>query len=58
MAATGGPHYNELKRRRALGYGIRQIKEGNETRYFATAPAEPAFEATMTSKGQGRFEIG
>jgi AbrB family looped-hinge helix DNA binding protein len=52
IAATGGPHYNELKRLRALGYAVRQIKEGNETRYFATAPAALEFEATMTSKGQ------
>lgn len=52
IAATGGPHYNELKRLRARGYAIRQVKEANETRYFATAPAEPEFEATMTSKGQ------
>jgi antitoxin PrlF len=52
IAATGGPHYNELKRLRALGYAVRKVKEGNETRYFATPPATPAFEATLTSKGQ------
>ena len=38
IAATGGPQYNELKRLSARGYAIRKVKEGNETRYFATAP--------------------
>jgi antitoxin PrlF len=52
IAATGGPQYNELKRLAARGYSIRKVKEGNETRYFVTAPAAPAFEVTMTSKGQ------
>jgi antitoxin PrlF len=52
IAATGGPHYNELKRIRARGYAVREVKEGNETRYFASAPDSPSFEATMTSKGQ------
>lgn len=52
IAATGGPHYNELKRIRAQGYSVRKVKEGNETRYFASAPSGPSFEATITSKGQ------
>src|ERR1700730_16005315 len=52
IAATGGPQYNELKRLRARGYTIRSAQEGNETRYFALPPAAPAFEATVTSKGQ------
>lgn len=52
IAATGGPQYNELKRLGARGYVVRKVKEGNETRYFATAPEAPAFEVTMTSKGQ------
>lgn len=52
IAATGGPQYNELKRLAARGYAIRKLKEGNETRYFAQAPAMPTFEATMTAKGQ------
>jgi len=52
IAATGGPQYNELKRLSARGYSVRKVKEGNETRYFATAPDAPIFEAAMTSKGQ------
>lgn len=52
IAATGGPHYNELKRIRARGYTVREVKEGNETRYFAAAPDSASFEATITSKGQ------
>jgi antitoxin PrlF len=52
IAATGGPHYNELKRIRAQGYAVRTVKEGNETRYFAREPASRSFEATVTDKGQ------
>ena len=52
IAATGGPQYNELKRLAARGFAIRKVKEGNETRYFATAPRRPAFETTLTRKGQ------
>ena len=52
IAATGGPQYNELKRLAARGYAIRRVKEGNETRYRATAPEMPSFEATVTGKGQ------
>lgn len=52
IAATGGPQYNELKRLAARGYAIRKVKEGNETRYFASPPEAPSFEATVTGKGQ------
>lgn len=52
IAATGAPQYNELKRLSARGYAVRKVKEGNETRYFATAPAAPPLEATVTEKGQ------
>ena len=52
IAATGGPQYNELKKLKSRGYVIRRVKEGNETRYFAISPAAPAYEATVTSKGQ------
>jgi antitoxin PrlF len=52
IAATGGPQYNHLKKLKGRGYAIRAVKEGNETRYFATPPAAPCFEATVTSKGQ------
>lgn len=52
IAVTGGPQYNELKRLAARGFTIRKVKQGNETRYFASAPEAPAFEAAMTSKGQ------
>jgi antitoxin PrlF len=52
IAATGSPQYNELKRLAARGYIVRKTKEGNETRYFAVAPASPSFEATITNKGQ------
>jgi len=52
IAATGSPQYNELKRLAARGYAIRKIKEGNETRYLASAPDAPSFEATVTDKGQ------
>jgi antitoxin PrlF len=51
-AATGGPQYNVLRKLEARGYRIRKVKEGKATRYFAEAPAAPAFEATVTSKGQ------
>jgi AbrB family looped-hinge helix DNA binding protein len=52
IAATGTPQYNELKRLKARGYAIRRVKEGNETRYFAVPSDPPAFEGTLTSKGQ------
>jgi AbrB family looped-hinge helix DNA binding protein len=52
IAATGGPQYNVLRRLDGRGYKIRKVKEGRATRYFATPPAEPRFEATVTTKGQ------
>jgi antitoxin PrlF len=52
IAATGGPHFNELKRLAARGHTVRKVKEGNETRYFVAAPDSASFEATVTSKGQ------
>lgn len=52
IAATGGPQYNVLKRLEARGYRLRKVKEGRETRYYADPPAEPSYEATVTSKGQ------
>lgn len=52
IAATGGPHYNELKRLEAQGYTLRKVKQGSETRYFAREPASRSFEATVTDKGQ------
>jgi AbrB family looped-hinge helix DNA binding protein len=52
IAATGGPQYNELKRLSARGYAVRKVKEGNETRYFVSAPEMASFEATVTDKGQ------
>ncbi len=51
-AATGGPKYNHLRQLRARGYRIDVVKEGRETRYFATPPGRPSYEATSTSKGQ------
>lgn len=52
IAATGGPQYNALRRLEGRGYRIRKIKEGKATRYFATPPATPSYEATLTGKGQ------
>ena len=52
VAATGGPQYNVLKKLEGRGYLVRKVKEGRTTRYFVEPPAEPAFHATMTSKGQ------
>lgn len=52
VGATGGPQYNLLRRLQARGWLIRKVKEGQTTRYFAEPPAAPAWEATMTSKGQ------
>ena len=52
IAATGGPQYNVLRKLEGRGYRIRKVKQGRATRYFATPPAEPSFEATLTSKGQ------
>lgn len=52
VAATGGPQYNVLRKLEGRGYRIRKVKEGRATRYFATPPAAPSFEATITSKGQ------
>jgi AbrB family looped-hinge helix DNA binding protein len=52
IAATGGPQYNVLKKLEARGYRVRRVKEGKETRYFATPPAALSYEATVTSKGQ------
>ena len=52
IEATGAPQYNELKRLGARGYVIRRVRQGNATRYFAEAPADPSFESTITSNGQ------
>ena len=52
VAATGAPQYNVLRRLQARGYRLRKVKEGRATRYFAEPPVAPAFEATMTVKGQ------
>lgn len=52
VAATGGPQYNKLKQLEGLGYAIRKVKEGNATRYFARAPSNVSFTATLTDKGQ------
>ncbi len=52
IAATGGPQYNLLRALEARGYRIRKRKEGRLTRYFATPPAAPSYEATVTGKGQ------
>jgi antitoxin PrlF len=52
IAATGGPQYNLLTKLKARGYSMRKVKEGSTTRYFATAPAVPSLEATLTSQGQ------
>lgn len=52
VAATGGPQYNVLRKLEGRGYRILKVKEGRATRYFATPPAAPSFEATITSKGQ------
>lgn len=52
IKATGGPQYNKLKELETRGFTIRRVKEGNETRYFVVPPAEPSFEATVTSQGQ------
>jgi len=52
VAATGGPQYNVLRKLEGRGYRIRKVKEGRATRYFATPPDAPSFEATITSKGQ------
>lgn len=52
IEATGGPQYNKLKALESRGYAVRKVKEGGETRYFVTPPAERSFEATVTSQGQ------
>jgi antitoxin PrlF len=52
IAATGGPQYNVMSKLKARGYRFHDVKEGRATRYFATPPAAPSFEATVTSKGQ------
>jgi len=52
VAATGGPQYNKLKQLEGLGYAVRKVKEGRETRYFAQPPTGPSCKATVTGKGQ------
>ena len=52
IAATGGPQYNVMSKLKGRGYRFHGVKEGRATRYFATPPAAPSFEATITSKGQ------
>ncbi|HUZ32329.1 MAG TPA: type II toxin-antitoxin system PrlF family antitoxin [Xanthobacteraceae bacterium] len=52
VAATGGPQYNVLRRLEGRGYRIRKMKKGKATRYFASPPAAPFYEATVTGKGQ------
>ena len=52
IKATGGPQYNVLTKLEGRGYSIRKVKEGRTTRYFATPPTAPSFEATVTRQGQ------
>jgi antitoxin PrlF len=52
VAATGGPQYNVLRRLQGRGYRIHKVKQGKATRYFATAPDNPSYTTTLTSKGQ------
>ena len=52
VAATGGRQHNLLERLKARGFTIRSRKEGRTTRYFATPPRAPSYEATVTDKGQ------
>jgi AbrB family looped-hinge helix DNA binding protein len=52
IRATGGPQYNVLTKLEGRGYSIRKVKEGRTTRYFATPPTAPSFEATVTRQGQ------
>jgi AbrB family looped-hinge helix DNA binding protein len=52
VAATGGRQHNLLERLKARGYAVRSRKEGNTTRYWVQRPGKPAYEATVTSKGQ------
>jgi antitoxin PrlF len=52
IKATGGPQYNKLKQLESRGFTVEKVKEGDETRYRARAPADATFEATVTSKGQ------
>jgi antitoxin PrlF len=52
IVATGGPQYNVLKRLESRGYRVRRVKEGRETRYFLTPPAQPSIEVSVSPKGQ------
>lgn len=52
IKVTGGPQYNVLKKLEGRGYAIRKLKEGSATRYFASPPGPPSFEAKVTSQGQ------
>jgi len=52
IAATGGPQYNVIRGLEARGYAVRKVKEGRTTRYLATPPEAPSFDAKVTGKGQ------
>lgn len=52
IAATGGPHYNLLRRLAARGCSIRKAREGRATRYFVTTPTDDSFELRLSDKGQ------
>ncbi|CAN5233824.1 hypothetical protein BH10PSE9_BH10PSE9_11600 [soil metagenome] len=52
IAATGGPHYNLLRRLAARGGAIRKVREGRATRYFVSMPTDRSFELRLSDKGQ------
>jgi AbrB family looped-hinge helix DNA binding protein len=55
--ATGSDQYVVLAKLKNRHYAIREVKEGNATRYFAHSPAVRSFEVTVTSKGQATIPV-
>jgi AbrB family looped-hinge helix DNA binding protein len=52
IAATGDYQYRALKRLKSKGYRIKRAREGRATRYFAVAPAQESFEASVGADGK------
>lgn len=52
VAATGGFHYNVLRRLEQRGYMVRKAREGRVTRYWVTPPAVRSYKLKVGANGQ------
>jgi antitoxin PrlF len=52
IAATGGYHYNVLRRLELRGYRVRREREGRATRYWAVPPSRTSYTLCIGVNGQ------